>query len=228
MSEQIGQFRSAAFGGFHRQDVLDYVEQLTKEKQDLAARLAEESEARSQLESRLSQAEGERNAAQEAQEAMAGELDYLRNELETRSAALAKAEEEVKILRGQVDALRPGAESWEHIKEEAGNIEIRAHERAQVTIQDAEAHAAEIQAEGVRWLLEIQSGCDRLQGDLRAAISAAEEQLDAARSAFRQAEHDLDGYQGALARLLDGVENKETASQFDISGAEAVDGSDID
>ena len=25
MSEQTGQFRSAAFGGFHRQDVLDYL-----------------------------------------------------------------------------------------------------------------------------------------------------------------------------------------------------------
>ena len=159
---------------------------------------------------------------------MSGELDYLRSELETRSAALAKAEEEVKILRGQVDALRPSAESWEHIKEQAGDIEMKAHERAQVTIQDARTHAAEIQAEGVRWLLDIQSGCDRLQGDLRASISAAEEQLDAARAAFRQAENDMDGYQDALASLLEGIDKAETASSYEGSDDDAAVGSDAD
>ena len=28
MNENTGQFRSAAFGGFHRQDVLDYLERM--------------------------------------------------------------------------------------------------------------------------------------------------------------------------------------------------------
>ena len=30
MNENEGQFRSAAFGGFHRQDVLDYIETMTR------------------------------------------------------------------------------------------------------------------------------------------------------------------------------------------------------
>ena len=211
MSEQTGQFRSAAFGGFHRQDVLDYVEGLTKEKQDLDARLAEEKEGRSKAESLLAQAEEEAASLREAQETMAGELEYLRKELEARSEALSRAEEEVKILRGQVEALRPGAESWEHIKERAGNIEISAHERAQITIQDAHTQAEEIQAEGVRLVKEIQAGCDRLQVDLQNSIRAAEDQLESARSAFRRAEQDMDGYQDALARLLEGAAAQEEA-----------------
>ena len=208
MSEQTGQFRSAAFGGFHRQDVLDYLEKLTAEKQDLASRLEEESERRRQAEDRLSQAEEETRTIREAQEAVTGELDYLRNELEARSDSLSHAEEEIKVLRAQVDALRPGAESWEHIKEQAGRIEINAHERAQVTIRDANARASDIQAEGRRWVHELRSGCDRLSADLNEAIRSAEAQLDAARGAFRRAEEDMEGYQASLSRLLSAAEQE--------------------
>lgn len=206
MSEQTGQFRSAAFGGFHRQDVLDYLETLTKEKQDLASRLEAESELRRQTEEQLSQAEAEAKTLREGQEAMTGELDYLRGELEARSASLSQAEEEVKILRAQIDALRPGAESWEHIKERAGSIEMNAHERAQMTIQDAHDRALDIQAEGLRWVRSIQSDCSSFANDLRSCIQAAEAQLDAARSAFRQVEHDIDGYQTSLSRLVTAAE----------------------
>ena len=53
MNENTGQFRSAAFGGFHRQDVLDYLERITREnqtqKQALEQALAEEQAARDAL-----------------------------------------------------------------------------------------------------------------------------------------------------------------------------------
>ena len=67
MNENTGQFRSAAFGGFHRQDVLDYWERITREnqtqKQALEQALAEEQAARAQAEARAQQAE---NKAAEA------------------------------------------------------------------------------------------------------------------------------------------------------------------
>lgn len=67
MNENTGQFRSAAFGGFHRQDVLDYLERITREnqtqKQALEQALAEEQAARAQAEARAQQAE---NKAAEA------------------------------------------------------------------------------------------------------------------------------------------------------------------
>ena len=57
MQEKAGQFRSAAFGGFHRQDVLHYIEQLTREHQAncerLERELTEERTARQQAEERL-------------------------------------------------------------------------------------------------------------------------------------------------------------------------------
>ena len=61
MQEKAGQFRSAAFGGFHRQDVLHYIEQLTREHQAncerLERELTEERTARQQAEERLRQKE---------------------------------------------------------------------------------------------------------------------------------------------------------------------------
>lgn len=213
MNEQTGQFRSAAFGGFHRQDVLDHVEKLTKEKQELASRLEEESEARTQAEARLSQAEEAAKAEKELQEAMSGELEYLRNELEARSATLAKTEEENRLLRAQVEALRPGAEAWEHIKERAGTIEVSAHERAQVTIQDAKDRVVSIQEEGSKWVRELQAGSDRLQAALNTSIQAAEEQLDAAREAFRDAERRMREYQASLSRLVEEIEQSTPSEE---------------
>ena len=39
MNENAGQFRTAAFGGFNRQDVLDYIEKLTQENQEKSLEL---------------------------------------------------------------------------------------------------------------------------------------------------------------------------------------------
>ena len=206
MNEQTGQFRSAAFGGFHRQDVLDYLEKLTKEKQEISAQLEKETEARIRAETSLAQAEDAARGAKEAQEALNGELEYLRNEREARTAALAKAEDEIKILQTQVETYRPGAEAWEHIKEQAGTIEVSAHERAQVTIQDAREQVSSIQAEGSKWVKDLQAESDRLQTALRTSIQDAEKQLDAAKEAFRNAERSMTVYQSSLAGLVSEIE----------------------
>ena len=51
MNENAGQFRSAAIGGFHRQDVLDYFERITRENQEEKdAILAEKDAAAAALE----------------------------------------------------------------------------------------------------------------------------------------------------------------------------------
>ena len=206
MSEQTGQFRSAAFGGFHRQDVLDYLEKLTKEKQELASRLEKETEARLQAETNLAQAEDTAKGAKEAQDAMSREMEYLRNELEARTASLSRAEDEIKVLRSQVETYRPGAEAWEHIKDQAGTIEVSAHERAQVTIQDARAQVSNIQAEGSKWVMDLRAESDRLQTVLKTCIRDAEKQLDAAKEAFRNAERSMTGYQSSLAGLVSEIE----------------------
>ena len=74
---------------------------------------------------------------------------------------------------------------------------MAAHERAQVTLQTARAQAAEIRAEGTRWVWDIQSRCQQLQRDLHDAIVSAETELDEVRTAFHRAQAHMEGVQDA-------------------------------
>ena len=202
MSEKAGQFRGAAFGGFNRQDVLNYLEKLAAERKEereaweaekagLSALLEEERSARSMAENRLALLEDK-----------AGETTDAQRTLAEKEAQLAQVKAEVEELRQQIGRLAPEAQSWQRIKDTAGDIEVAAHERAQITIQDAQAHAAEIRSEVIRWVLEVQGKCDALQEDLRTSIQGAEAQLDNIRAAFAETEDQTQTFQSALTNLV--------------------------
>lgn len=209
MNEHAGQFRGAAFGGFHRQDVLDYIETLTRENQarqtELEQALNQERAARDQAEGQLEALQAQVQEAAAARDALAQELEQTQAALAQATAALEAAQTQAEDLAQRVSALEPGAESWQRIKDTAGNIEVSAHERAQITLQCARAQAAEIRADGVRWVLELQNRCDRLRRELANAILSAETELDAVRAAFSRAQEDMDGIQDALSDLVAGA-----------------------
>ena len=206
MNENAGQFRSAAFGGFHRQDGQDYLARIPRENQDktleLTKALEEAQSARTQAETALAEAKEQAAEAAAAQEAMAEELARTQKVLEEADAARTAAEERAEELAERVRQLGPDAASWKRIKDTAGDIEVGAHERAQITLQKARAQAAQIRAEGVRWVLEIQARCDRLKRDLREAVTSAESELDQVHAAFVQAQEEMEGIQSALSDLV--------------------------
>ena len=206
MNENGGQFRSAAFGGFHRQDVLDYLEKTTRDHQakteELTRALDQEKAARTAAEGEKEALRAQLDEAVSARDALTEELAQVKQRLEEATASLAQAEERAAELTQRVGALEPGAKSWQRLKDTAGNIEVSAHERAQVTVQTARAQAAQLRAEGVRWVLEIQDRCDRLKRELRTAITAAQRELDGVQTSFAQAQEDMEGIQSALSDLV--------------------------
>lgn len=219
MSEKAGQFRGAAFGGFHRQDVLDYLEKMARERQEereaqetekagLMASLEEERAARARAENRLALLENRASETTGAQKELEDVVARLKEELAEKEAQLAQAKVEAEELHRQITTLEPGAQSWKRIKDTAGDIEVAAHERAQITIQDARVRAAEIRAEVIRWVLDVQGRCDTLQQDLRTSIQGAEAQLDNIRTAFAETEHQTQGFQSALTRLVEETEKE--------------------
>ena len=113
------------------------------------------------------------------------------------------------VLEEKLQDIEPEAASWQRIKDTAGGIEVAAHERAQVTLQTARAQAAEIRAEGTRWVWDIQSRCQQLQRDLHDAIVSAETELDEVRTAFHRAQAHMEGVQDALSHLVSGTEETE-------------------
>ena len=194
MQEKAGQFRSTPFGGFHRQDVLDYIEQLTQEHQETRQRLERQ---RDEAQAALAQAEDALGQAQEER------LAQTQAELENTAAALAQVREEKAALEEKLRALEPEAASWQRLRDTAGDIEVAAHERAQVTLQAARDQAAEIRAQGTRWAQDLQARCLGLQEDLHAAVTNAERELDGARAAFSQAEDHMAQVREALEGLID-------------------------
>ncbi|MBR2490093.1 MAG: hypothetical protein IKB65_01235 [Ruminiclostridium sp.] len=208
MSEKTGQFRGAAFGGFHRQDVLDYLEKLSIERKEerevweaekagLLSALEEARSARAMAENRLL-----------LLEERAGETTETLKALAEMEAQLTQAKAEAEELRRQVVRLTPEAQSWQRIKDTAGDIEVAAHERAQITIQDAQARAAEIRAEVIRWVLEVQAKCDTLQEDIRTSIRGAVNQLDNIHTALAETERQTQTFQSALTDLVSETEKE--------------------
>ena len=209
MNENEGRFRTVAFGGFHRQDVLDHIERLLTEHREeraaLTAELEQERAARAQAEDRLAEEGAAAHAAERDRAELAQALEDLKARLAETAAARDAAEEERTALRARVAELEPAAASWARIKDTAGDIEVAAHERAQCTLSAARDQAAQVRAESAGWVLDIQRRCDRLQQDLHTSVAAAETELDAARGSFARAQEELGTIQDALSALVDGL-----------------------
>lgn len=206
MNENAGRFRSAAFGGFHRQDVLDYIQTLTQESQDtikaLTSQLEESQTEQARIEQELQSLKTEHSQMEEKCKVLEEELTRCKAQAEQQGAVLSEVETQARELRSRVAELEPGAASWQNIKSTAGDIEVSAHERAQITIQEAQSQAAEIHAEGVRWVLEIQARCDKLQRELGNSFRATENELNTIRRAYTRTEADMEGFQKALSELV--------------------------
>ncbi|MBS1464380.1 MAG: hypothetical protein HP012_07645 [Oscillibacter sp.] len=108
-----------AFGGFDKEDVARYIEQLSQETEKLRE---------------------ERDALQEKADCLEKEADELRTqvqeltkareELSAEMARLAPLEKENAQLKEQVEALRPDAEAHVMLRGQVGAIECEARQRA--------------------------------------------------------------------------------------------------
>ena len=181
MSAAEYQFRGCAFGGFNRQDVMDYIERTAKEHaeqvENLQQALGAAEDSRGELEAKLAEAgQREERYTKENEELKQGlsektaALEAARADLERKSSALVRAEESLALLRQQVKELSPAAESYRQIKERTATIELEAHRRAQGILDDANVQSGEKRAEVEGWLRRVQSAYDRLRTDLDATL----------------------------------------------------------
>ncbi len=134
-------FKSVAFGGFDKQDVVRYLEQASEKSAAAQRELEAENETlRRQAAEQAEQLEQLRTQAEELRE----ERDRLQADLEAEAAArnrlepLRDLEQEVARLTAEADSLRPDAEAYARFKERLGTIECEARKRA----DDLEKEAA--------------------------------------------------------------------------------------
>lgn len=192
MSEESGRFR-AALGGFNRRDVARYIEKTAREHREqieaLQAELEQAQKEKAELEAEL---EGLRShsgdlADQEAKvraslEESTQSLTHMRGELQVTQGHLAIAKKQLGDLQGKVSQLEPMAKQYEVLKDRVATVELDAHQKAQATVDQAQAEAERIRSDTQRWL----DGVLEQYGKLRRGMDDLLEQAQALGRAAEQ------------------------------------------
>ncbi len=192
-------FKTVAFGGFDKQDVVRYLEQAAEKSAALQHAHEEECEKlRSEAE--------ELRAQVEQLQSQIGKLsvqrDWLQGQLETETSArqdlesLRSLEQDVARLTAEADALRPDAEAYARFRERLGAIECEARNRA----DDLEELAAK----------KTRETAETFQSQYRSL-------MDAFQAAAGHVTRELQGIQDALAQLPRTMDPTEAAMNALIS-----------
>ena len=123
-------FKTVTFGGFAKQDVIDYIEKNARDSAAAQEKLQQENEElRTEVETLRLQVTGLKSRL----DALNAESARLSAELEKetqRRRELEPLEPETARLAGEVERLRPDAEAYAQFRERIGAIECEARKRA--------------------------------------------------------------------------------------------------
>lgn len=212
------QFRSAVMGGFNRQDVLTYIENSVKAHTEEMDQLREELErVRQAGEDALAQAQKETKAALERAEAAesrvaelaprAAQMEKSTAELEAKRSALAAAERELKELRGKVAELAPKAEAYEAVKDKAAGIELEAHQRAKVVVDEAKRSAENVRLQTEQWMIKVRGSYERLRGELETTMKHNAEEMERSAKALSAIGQEFQDHDAAIQAVADAQKN---------------------
>lgn len=209
-------FRSAAIGGFNKQDVLDFLEAQAKQtaqaQQELQGRL-EESERqgenlRRELDEANRQLEAVRRALEEAgqaREELAGQLEWAneaasgsRQEASRLAGELRQARRERDEMRAQRDAVWPDAQAYIELKERTAGVELEAHRRAQAIQAKAEEDAQKARRQVEQWLKRMGREYDALCTQVETTVSHAASELEKAGAGLERLNELMSGQGTAL------------------------------
>lgn len=219
MSEH--QFRNTMFGGFNRQDVLDYLtSSAEKTNQELQRRqencealekdLAAGREEAAVLRAELSEARQERDEFKRRTEQL--ELDLIKSkaaeERKTEEASalrekLILAQEELERLRELVSRLTPDAEAYTAIKDRTAGVELEAHRRAQSVEARAKIMAGDLQRQMEQWAAKVEQQYAGLKNEIGSSVERANQQVLAASQSLSRINELLEEQQTALKGVVE-------------------------
>jgi len=204
------QFRTAAFGGFHKQDVLAYLEVSSREHAEkltaLQGELAEEKVARAELEERTADLDQRVRALTEENQRLAADLAQREAELNQAAAQRDASVTEAGQLREKVAKLEPAATAYESIKERASAIELEAHSRALAIEGEAHRKSRKISEEMDAWLRKFQAAYDRLRGEVDTTLGQAVDELKRAEGEIGKISEEFSYHDAALQVLREKME----------------------
>lgn len=187
-------FKTVTFGGFDKQDVARYVEQLTQEHSAALAALQEENAALKEKNSHLEAENRSLRTQADAQAASLSQLSAQTEKLLEEVAALRDYPEKYEALRAEADSLRKDAEAYVEFRNRIGNIECEAQQRAAKLEADTQAQLRRM-AESFRAQYEA------LTGTFDAAAAHVTAELRKVEVNLTQLPRSLDGVGRELEQL---------------------------
>ena len=143
---EINAFKTAAFGGFNKQDVIEYIEKTAAENQSAQDELHRENDAlkaeNQQLKKKVSVSSDQLSLLTTQLQQQNGVSANLQKEvvrLQNQTIELEALRQQVQDLTDQVQTFRPDAEAYRQFRDRIGDIECEARKRA-ADIED-ETHA---------------------------------------------------------------------------------------
>lgn len=187
-------FKTVTFGGFDKQDVARYLEQLTQEHSAALAALQEENTALKEKTSHLEAENRSLHTQASAQAASLSQLNAQAEKLLEEVASLRDYPEKYAALRAEADALRPDAQAYVEFRNRIGNIECEAQQRAAKLEADTQAQLRRM-AESFRAQYEA------LTGTFDAAAAHVTAELRKVEVNLTQLPRSLDGVGRELEKL---------------------------
>lgn len=213
MGEGNQPFRSSAFGGFRRQDVLDYLQktELEYEKQieELYLQLDECRKYEGEEKGRLAQLEESLAKEKERADRLQEELLQAEEAWERSKELAGKLETEVVQLREVIDSLEPKAGDYDYLKEQATEIEFDARERAQISLEQAKEKIAMLQETSIQWMRTVQEKYKTLSADVNETFLMSKGELGRICASLDQLSEKLASHGEGMEALLREMSSKK-------------------
>lgn len=215
------QFRNAMFGGFNRQDVLDYLTSAAEKNNEELNALKERCEGlekdlessrdeSANLKTQLEQTVQERDEFKHQAEQLTIEIARVSTadqakaaELEEKNTQLAQLQAELARLQELVSKISPDAEAYAAIKDRTAGMELEAHRRAQSVEARARIMAGDLQRQMEQWMAKVSQQYTDLRSEVEASVERANQQILSASDSLSRVNTLLEEQQTALKDVVD-------------------------
>lgn len=189
MSNKGNHFRTVMFGGFHKQDVLNFITQASQQHQAYDADLVQSAQ---QSREELELLAGKYETAEAARQKSAADCERMSEVLTQRTAELEEALRELSCLKGEYEqaaarlaeleevlpGLKEDAQAYAELKDHTATIEMEAHRKAQQIMDQAQEKSDRIHGELEGWMHRVQNTYQILRGDITAMANHLNGELE--------------------------------------------------
>lgn len=212
-------FRSAAVGGFNKQDVLSFLEEQAKQTAQTQQALQQQLEEANRqaeilrqegedLRRQLEETRRELETARQGRDSLNVQLERAGGELAASREQNSRAARELEQIRRerdeaqkQLEALRPDAQAFVQLKERTAGVELDAHRRAQAVQEKADSDAQRTRRQVNQWLRRLGREYEALRSQVEATVSHAASELEKANACLDQVNQLMGGQEAALEGL---------------------------